>query len=166
MNETSSNPLDGMDLNVMMEEIMAMAEGLDRNAQERYTEMLPRLVVIVTGDDQQLPEAIATGRLVIDDYTFALRFNADSGQLEFFCDVGVPASHSREEAYRKSLEFNLCRTIPGIALGVHPTSGRIVATSSLHMLMVSDASVCVQMIDTLKGVVQELRASGELALED
>lgn len=166
MNETSSNALNGMDLDAMMEAFMSMAEGMDRNAHERYTEMLPRLVVTVTGDDQQLTEAMATGRLVVDDYTFALRFNADSGQLEFFCDVGVPACHSREETYRKALEFNLCRTIPGIALGVHPTSARIVATSSLHMLMVSDASVCVQMIDTLKGLVRELRASGELALED
>ena len=164
MSETSSNPLDGMDLDAMMEEIISMAEGMDRNAQERYTEMLPRLVVTVTGDDQQLPEAIASGRLVVDDCTFALRFNADSGQLEFFCDVGVPAYHSREETYRKALKVNLCRTNPGIAMGVHPSSGRIVATASLHMLMVSDASVCVQMIDPHKGVVRELRASGELAL--
>lgn len=166
MNETEGNAPNGADFTAMMDELLSIAGDMGRKAEERYADLLPRLVVSLTGDDAQVPEALASGRLMLDGFTFALRLNAQSGQLEFFCDVGVPASHSREEVFRKCLEFNLCRTVPGIALGAHPDSGRVVATSSLHMMMVNDESVCVQMIETLRGLVQELRSSGELALEE
>ena len=135
---------------------------------QRFAELMPRVVrrALVDADAADIDQAIADGGFVLNDSTVVMRHNAETDQIEFFCDVGLPESHTREQAYRAALEINLCRQYPGITLGVHPDSGRMVATIAIHSLLVADDEVCLNTLELLTRQVGQLRASRAIALQD
>ena len=106
------------------------------------------------------------GAFSVDGCTVVLRRNPDNDYIEIFCDVGQPKPHDEHAAYRAALELNLCRTYPGLTLGVHPQSGRIVATLAVHSLLMRDVDTCLQVLDLLTVQVQRLRESRALALAE
>lgn len=134
---------------------------------QRFAELMPRVVrrALADADAADIDQAIADGGFVLNDSTVVMRHNADNDQIEFFCDVGLPEVHAREAAYRAALEINLCRSYPGITLGVHPESGRMVATVAIHSLLVADDEVCLNTLELLTRQVGQLRASGAIALQ-
>lgn len=133
---------------------------------QRFAELMPRLVrrALASADDHAINQAIADGGFVLNDCTVVMRHNAESDQIEFFADVGVPDPHALEVAYRAALEINLCRTYPGITLGVHPQSGRMVATTSIHSLLVADDEVCLNALELLTRQVDHVRGSRVIPL--
>ena len=122
------------------------------------------LVRRLLGDGEEADQALADGALVLNDCTVVVRRNAANDYIEFFCDIGLPTGHEREAAYRVALEMNLCRTYPGITLGVHPDSGRLVATIAVHGLMLPDEDAYLQALELLTLQVLEMRDSQLLPL--
>lgn len=143
---------------------------LSSPAPQRFADLMPRLVqrALAGADPQAIDQAIEAGGFVLNDRTVVMRPNAETDQIEFFADVGVPDPHALEAAYRAALEINLCRHYPGITLGVHPESGRLVATTALHSPLVADDDVCLQTLEHLTRQVDQLRQSRliPLRLED
>jgi hypothetical protein len=157
-------PLDipGLDL----AELAHALAGIEQEPAVRFAQLLPKVVRRVLGQGAEADQALADGGFVLNDSTVVMRLNEDTDHIEFFCDIGVPQRHAREDAFRVALELNLCRTYPGITLGVHPVSGRLVATTAVHSLLVADDEVCLQALDTLTQQVRRLRDSGALPLAD
>ena len=119
--------------------------------------------------DRAVPGEVAArddGAFSVDGCTVVLRRNPDNDYIEIFCDVGQPKPHDEHATYRAALELNLCRTYPGLTLGVHPQSGRIVATLAAHSLLIRDVDTCLQILDLLTVQVQRIRESRVLALAD
>ena len=149
----------------LFDQLAAESREFRRSAAERFEEVLPRVVARFVGDGPALEQALREGGFDVEDVTVVMRLNADTDSIEFFADVGLPESHSQESAYRTALEMNLCRTYPGIILGIHPESGRLVATTSMHCLLISDDDTCVNAIEMLTLQVQRMRESREIAIE-
>ena len=167
MNPSDTRPelspeIPGFDLGEFAE---ALA-GIEQDPAARFAQLLPQVVHRVLGQGAEADQALADGGFVLNDATVVMRLNEQTDHIEFFCDIGVPERHSREDAFRVALELNLCRAYPGITLGVHPESGRLVATTAVHSLLVADDEVCLQALDTLTQQVQRLRESGAIALAD
>jgi hypothetical protein len=133
-------------------------QALAAESRSRFQDMLPRIVERVVGP-AQAREALDHGGFLLNESTVVLRHNPDTHAVEFFCDVGLPPAHAREAAFRVALEMNLCRTHPGITFGVHPESGRMVATTAIHSMLIADDEVCVHTLQMLTRVVRELRDS-------
>jgi hypothetical protein len=130
-----------------------------QGSADRFNALLPRVVAQVVGEGEAAQEALETGGFVLNESTVVMRLNPDNDYLEFFCDIGLPDPHHLEPNFRTALELNLCRTYPGVTFGVHPESGRLVATTATHMLLVADDEVCLQALDLLTGLVGQLRAN-------
>lgn len=133
---------------------------------DRFNVLLPRVVAQVVGEGDAAQEALETGGFFLNESTVVMRLNPDNDYLEFFCDIGLPDPHHLEASFRTALELNLCRTYPGVTFGLHPESGRLVATTATHMLLVADDEVCLQALDLLTGLVQQLRASRTFMLRE
>lgn len=133
---------------------------------DRFNAMLPRVVAQVVEGDEAAQEAMQTGGFLLNESTVVMRLNPDNDYLEFFCDIGLPDPHHIEANFRTALELNLCRTYPDVTFGVHPESGRLVATTATHMLLVADDEVCLQALDLLTGLVRQLRANRTFMLLD
>ncbi len=161
---TASSPL-AEEGTALLSDMQAQAHEYREQSQARYEAALRGLVRQLLGDGEQADQAIADGALVLNDCTVVMRRNASNDFIEFFCDIGLPPSHDREAAYRVALEMNLCRTYPGITLGVHPDSGRLVATISVHGLMLPDEDAYLQALEMLTLQVLEMRDSQTLPLE-
>jgi hypothetical protein len=155
---TASSPLaeEGA---ALLSDMQAQAHEYREQSQARYESALRGL-----GNGEEADQAIADGALVLNDCTVVMRRNASNDFIEFFCDIGLPPNHDREAAYRVALEMNLCRTYPGITLGVHPDSGRLVATISVHGLMLPDEDAYLQALELLTLQVLEMRDSQLLPL--
>uniref|UniRef100_UPI0032B194A5 hypothetical protein n=1 Tax=Acidovorax soli TaxID=592050 RepID=UPI0032B194A5 len=133
-------------------------------ARERFAEILPRVIARFLGDGPAVDEAVRAGGFEVHDVTVVIRLNPQTDAIEFFADIGLPDPHALESAYRAALEINLCRTYPGIVLGLHPESGRLVATTSMHFLLVGDDDVCVNTVEMLTLQVQRMRDSREVGV--
>ncbi len=146
-------------------EMVEAADGLAAAVARSFPETLRRIVARVVGDGPEADQALAEGGFVMNGSTVVLRLNPESSFVEFFCDVGQPDAYSLEGAYRTALEANLCRTFPGITLGIHPESGRLVATLALNGLMVDDEDFCMMLLETLTLRVTQIRESGMFKFE-
>jgi len=149
-----------------MDEVMRTAEAIAAESAARFSDMLPRVVQRVLGDGPDAQQALETGGFVLDDSVIVMRLNPDTDTLEFFCDIGMPPPHSIEANFRTALEMNLCRTYAGVTFGVHPESGRLVATSAMHMMLFSDDEMCLNALQMLAGLVKQLRANRTFIVED
>lgn len=148
------------------EDLLAFAEDYFEQSGARFAEMRSRVTQRLLGDTQAAEHALAQGGFVLNDCTVVMRRNPETDYIEFFCDVGLPESSSLQETYRTALELNLCRTYPGIVLGVHPESGRLVATATLHSQLLADDDLCIKTLEILTMQVRRLRHSRVIALND
>ncbi len=133
----------------------------------RFAALMPRLVRRALPDaaPEAIDQALADGGFVLNECTVVMRHNPDDNTVEFFCDVGLPEPQALEATYRTALEINLCRTYAGITLGIHPESGRLVATTALDSAEVEDDEVCLRTLERLTGQVGRLRRSGAVLLD-
>lgn len=165
MTNVASAEKRDIDLDHALRAMSRHDEEQTRQASERFSEMLPRIAARLEADEASSAEVLSDGGFFINDSTVVMRLNAENDQIEFFCDVGLPVSNAREDAYRVALELNLCRTYPGITLGVHPESRRLVATVSAHEMMVSEDDACMGILQMLTLQVSRLRDSGVIQFE-
>ncbi|TFY97943.1 type III secretion system chaperone [Ramlibacter rhizophilus] len=164
--ETSAAPELDESLDAMLQDLGEMGDTFRANSAARFQAMLPRMITRVLGEGDAARQALADGGFVMNEATVVLRLNPDTDQVEIFCDVGVPDPHGLERAYRAALELNLCRTYPGVVFGVHPESGRMVATTAISSVIALDDQVCINALEMLTLHVRQLRASRTLPLLD
>ncbi|MEY4712963.1 MAG: hypothetical protein RIS88_2413 [Pseudomonadota bacterium] len=145
---------------------LASAQEVAAEAAARFNRLMPRVVRRVLGEGEQAQQALQTGGFVLDDAVIVMRLNSDSSMLEFFCDIGQPQPQTHEANFRTALQMNLCRTHPGVTFGLHPESGRLVATSAMHMMLFADDEVCFNALQMLAGLVRQLRADRTFLVED
>lgn len=135
-------------------------------SSERFHALLPRVVARVVGDAQAAREAVRTGGFILDESTVVLRLNPHTDCLEMFCDVGLPlpGADAREQTLRAAMEMNLCRTHPDVTFGLHPESGRLVATMATPMSLLTDDEACLETLVRLARVARQRREDGTFAV--
>lgn len=127
---------------------------------QRFDALQSRVVARVVGAGEPAQQALRTGGFLLGEDTVVMRLNPDTDFIEFFCDIGQPLPEGREATLRAAMEMNLCRTHPGVTFGLHPESGRLVATTAMHMLLVPDDEACLQALQLLTGVARQRREDG------
>jgi len=142
------------------------AQAVAVEAAKRFNTLLPRVVRRMLGEGEGAQQALQTGGFVLDDAVIVMRLNADTSMLELFCDIGQPQAQSMEANFRAALQMNLCRTHPGVTFGLHPESGRLVATSAMHMMLFADDEVCLNALQMLAALVRQLRADHTFWVDD
>ncbi len=132
------------------------------DSAQRFNALLPRVVAQVVGEGEPARQALRTGGFLLGESTVVMRLNPDTDFLEFFCDIGLPLPEpqAREATLRAAMEMNLCRTYPDVTFGLHPGSGRLVATTAMHMLLVADDEVCLHALHLLTAVSRQCREDG------
>lgn len=145
---------------------LASARDIAAEATERFNRLMPRIVRRVLGEGEQAQQALQTGGFLLDEAVIVMRLNPDTSMLEFFCDIGQPQAHTHEANFRTALQMNLCRTHPGVTFGLHPESGRLVATSAMHMMLFADDEVCFNALQMLAGLARQLRTDRTFLVED
>jgi hypothetical protein len=152
-------------LDEMTQGLLSFSNEMDRQARPRFDDLLQRIARQLLSDDAAAQAAIDSGGFRVGDTTLVVRFNDETHQIELFADIGLPQPYAQGQAHRLALEHNLCRTYPGVTLGVHPESSRLVATTSLHLLMVSDESMCLDAMEVLAQAAADLVGQFELVGE-
>ncbi len=155
---------DGQAPPARLDDLLSDAADFSRSARERFAEILPRVIARFLGDGPAVEEALREGGFEVNEVTVVVRLNPQTDAIEFFADIGLPEPHALDAACRAALEINLCRTYPGLVLGLHPQSGRLVATTSLHCLLVGEDDACVNTVEMLTLQVRRLRDSRVLGL--
>ncbi len=140
----------------------AQQAALDAAVADHFRTLLERMVARLIDDPAEVDEALRTGGLPVDGRLVVMRLTEQTDEIEWFVDLGEPASHSLEASYRALLEINLCRTYPGTVFGVHPESGRLVATQAVHAYMVADEEVCLMLIKRLVAIADAVTDSGQI----
>jgi hypothetical protein len=166
--QTGPDPLASARSNADPSEAEASAEterDISSLVATAFSETLRRVALRLIGEGADAEQAIAGGAFVLDDSTVVIRLNPETNFVEFFCDVGQPDTYALEAGYRAALEANLCRTFPGVTLGIHPESGRLVATMAFNGFLVDNEELFVQMLQSLVGCAKQIRESGLFAFE-
>ncbi len=146
-------------------EMAAITAEVAARSRARFDAMLPRVVARLAGESA-VDEALASGGFAVEGRTVVVRLHPENDHIEYYCDVGLPEPHSLAETYRTLLEMNLCRTYPGITFGLHPGSGRVVATLAMHDALVPGEDACIATVQMLVTMVGHLRDVRTLALAD
>ena len=131
-------------------------QAIEASAQ-RFQEMLPCVLARYIADPDALAQAVEEGGFVLGECTIVMRFAPESMMVEFFADIGEPAPYTAEANYRTALEVNLTRLLRGVILGLHPQSGRLVATTSAHQMLLTDEDAYARILDTLTEAVADIR---------
>lgn len=163
--ETDTPPMAASPPESFVDQLAEMTEAVSAASAQLFEKLLPRVVERMLGQGEQADAALASGGFVLNDCTVVMRLNPQTDTVEFFCDVGMPAPHAREAVYRTALEMNLCRTHAGVTFGIHPESGRLVATTSAHALLLADDQVCIDALHLLTEVCSQLRAERVVDVE-
>ncbi len=156
-------------LDVQLHAFLELGEASDEIFEQvatSFSETLRRIVIRTMGEGPEADQALADGGLVVNERTVVVRLNGQTGFVEFFCDIGQPAAPHLEGVYRTALEANLCRRFPGIMLGIHPESGRLVGTLALNGLMADNEDFCMMALDLLTRCAWQIRESGLFSLDD
>lgn len=159
-----ATPLD-VQLHAFLE-LGEACEDVSRLVADTFTQTLRRIVLRTMGDGPEADQALAEGALVLQGRTVVMRLNSQTDFVELFCDIGQPAADRLEAVYRHALEANLCRRFPGATLGIHPESGRLVATLALNGLMVDNDDLCMTALDLLARCASEIRERSPFDLVD
>lgn len=65
--------------------------------------------------------------------TVVVRFSEADCAAQFYADIGLPAPSDQLRVYRAALEHNIVQNSHSVVIGIHPQSGRIVATYALPL---------------------------------
>ena len=131
-----------------------MAEQVIGDFEATLREALTRLLASPESADK----AMADSACVLEGGTLAWRVDPTTLMAELFCDIGLPEPAHTQEAYRLSLEANLNRACPGVYVGVHAGSGRLVATSAVSAVLMAEETFCTTALANLATHARDLRA--------
>lgn len=126
-----------------------MRRDLDATLLRAFTRLL--------GSAEAASIAMAQTSVLLQGGTLAWRLDTELMFIELFCDIGLPEPFEAQTVYRLALEANLCRTYPGVFIGVHPESERVVATTSVPAMMLLDEEMCAPALETFACQARELR---------
>ncbi|MEJ7930298.1 hypothetical protein WG922_09950 [Ramlibacter sp. AN1015] len=147
------------------QDMIDTADALRKHAAAAFDTIWAKVVDRLVGTGAAAEEVRSTGALVVDDCTVVLRLDPLTSLIEFFVDIGKPNPHALEAVLRTGMEMNLCRTHQGVVFGVHPESGRLVATTALPALAIADEEACLTVLRSLTRLVGDLRAARTFDLE-
>lgn len=99
--------------------------------QLEFAALLRRACSHLGLDTEQAEQVVETGCLRLADVVFVLNLNPDTSHIEILGDGGQPAPHQELELQRHLLAQVLQEELHGLALGVHPNSGHVVARAVL-----------------------------------
>jgi hypothetical protein len=152
-----NTPQQAPSLKDMEEALVESSESLMRASRQRFEELHAHVAQRITGTVEGAQEALASGSFFVNESTVVIRYDEDLTQVEIFCDVGLPEPYAENSVYRAALEYNLCCTYPGVSFGIHPDSGRLVATTALLLSMLTDDEMCLNTVQMLTDLAQEVR---------
>ncbi len=138
------------DLSRQMEQ---MAEQVTADFTRTLSQALARLL----GEGVTAEQAMTDSAAFIDGGTLAWRLDPTTLIAELFCDIGLPEIAYTQDAYRLVLEANLNRSYPGAYIGVHSESDRLVVTSAMPAVLMTDESYCVTALSNLAAHARHLR---------
>lgn len=145
-------------------DIAAQWSALGEDSRRQFERVFEAMVEQLFGVGQAAREAIEAGSFAYEGATAVVRLDPHSYMVEFFYDAGQPHPHFESEDFRKLLQFNLCRAYPGIIFGVHPESGRMVATSSMPIFALTDAQIGLLLLEDLHGAVRDALEQGGIVV--
>lgn len=146
-------------------QLEADSQALAEQVATDWRASLQQALRALLGSDEAADQALAAGVCLLEGGTLAWRLDLATLVVELFCDIGLPAPADTQEAWRLALEANLCRRYPGVSMGLHPESGRLVATACPPAVLMLDEAQCQEALQTLAGHARALRESLGLALD-
>ncbi len=135
-----------------------LADQVSTQLRTSLEAALARLLV----DPEAVDRALAEGSCQTGGCTLAWRVDDRTLMLELFADIGLPEPAREHEAYRQMLEINLCRTHPGLYVGLHPESRRLVATTLQPAVLLVEESFCLAALENLAAQARQLREAAGL----
>ncbi len=147
------NPLD---------ELTSAGEDLAGQVSTPLKASLEAALTRLLGDPEAVDRALAEGSCQTGGCTLAWRVDDRTLMLELFADIGLPEPAREHEAYRQMLEINLCRTHPGLYVGLHPESRRLVATTLQPAILLVEESFCLAALENLAAQARQLREAAGL----
>ncbi len=146
------------------EDMRAQIADFGAGCARQAAEIIEALAQHLYGESEAARLAVDSGFFEVDGAQLALRYVPEGAQVEFFCDIGCPDPHYECKAYRKLLEMNLCRTYPGITFGLHPESGRMVATLSVHAFALTELDTALMLLHRLVACVGDVLQAQDVLL--
>jgi hypothetical protein len=143
-------------------DLITASEGLARQVSTELESSLQAALTRLLGDAHAVDQALAEGSCDVDGSTLAWRVDEQTLMLELYCDIGLPEPAQEHEAYRRMLEINLCRSCPGLYVGLHPESRRLVAATLQPAVLLVDENFCVAAMENLVGQARVLREAAGL----
>lgn len=143
-----------------------LAKEVSDMVKASFAESLRRIIARTVGHGLAAEQALEDCGFLMNERMVVVRLNPDTDFVELFCDIGQPDLYDLEGVYRAALEANLCRTFPGLTLGVHPESGRLVGTLTLDGLMFDNEEFCMTILESLTRGAWLVRESGLFRLQD
>ncbi len=140
-------------------------DDLARDVADDLNAALARALTRLLSSAAAADQALAEGACMLGGGTLAWQLDPDTLVVGLFCDVGLPQVADAPSAYRIALEANLCRNYPGVYIGVHPQSERLVATMDVPAVLLFEDDYCVQVLETLASHARHLREEGGLSLQ-
>ena len=98
-----------------------------------FRAVLRRAITHLGLDGDAADQVLDTGCLRIADVSFAMRLDEESRQVELRGDCGLPEAGQDTALHRHLLHQALEEEIPGLAFGLHPVSGHVVARARLFL---------------------------------
>jgi hypothetical protein len=146
-------------LQALVADLDAEHEDEAARVREDFQSRLGQWVTALTGlsDGPAYDEAVREGCFTVNECAVALQHNRRDDLVDVFCDLGRPDAQDLERTYRTLLEWNLAREHPGLWFGVHPDTGRLVATLSIPLVVAVREPVLQTLLDAATRRIRALR---------
>lgn len=106
--------------------------------QNRFRDILRRAAVHLGLDGEAADQVAGTGCLRLEGVSFAIDLDEATRQARVRADCGLAAPREEADLHRHLLVQALEEEIPGLAFGVHPVSGHVVARGQLFLPSADD----------------------------
>lgn len=104
----------------------------------RFRNVLRRAAVHLGLDGEAADQVTDTGCLRLDGVRFAIDLDEATQEVRVLADCGLPATCDEAGLHRYLLVQALDEELPGLAFGLHPVSGHVVARGRLFLPSVDD----------------------------
>ncbi len=141
----------------MSADLSHQLELVAEQASRDFDDALLRSLTQLLGSAEAADQAMAEAACVLEGGTLAWRLDPHTLMAELFCDVGLPEAAFAEDAYRLALRANLNRDYPGVYIGAHADSDRLVATSAVPAVLMANDDYCVTALANLAAHARHLR---------
>lgn len=129
-----------------------------RDAGHGSQDLLAAICMHLGSSPEDSRDIAASGCLRFDEVDFVLHMNEATQHLELYGDCGLPAACDEAQLHRQLLEEALTNETPGLSLGVHPQSRRVVVKASLFVPAAdADGCLCTCVLLLAAGWARSLR---------